>query len=324
MSTNKHATDFQPQQKQQSPTNFKPVHVTPSRQQNHQPENPKQFNSTNFHPQQTSAPQNSQQPYNAAQFSPQTLNSPQPNDQQNPPQQSSPINIQISSNSKPQPDQSSQQTEQRPQLTKKKSLTTKTTNGVKTRYVFKNIWKFWLVLVSSQQNSRQYQIEEIFTFKTLDYFFHYFQSLPKLSELRNVNNKNISLALFKEQIKPAWEDPENQDGGYFSFSVSIYEKREVIDDIWFNMLLKIIGNSLQAEFKDSVLINGIYMKLRPNNNSYDMQIWVKNKPTTEFETDFIKNVTDFCHECSGYDFYSPSNSGKLPKPSFLSFQSKKK
>lgn len=265
---------------------------------------------------------------NQVRYNQQSVNSqqqpPQQPQQQQPPQQQPPQQQpqQQQPPQQPQSQSAQQQTAQtdgQEPLTRKRSLTAM--SNVKTHYVFTNIWKFWLVLVSSQQNSRQYQIEEIFTFKALDYFFHYFRALPKLSELRNVNNKNISLALFKDQIKPAWEDPRNQDGGYYSFTISLLANRAVIDDIWFHMLLRIIGNSLQEQYKDKIGINGIYMKLKPNSNAYDMQIWVSSEPKhdADFDREFINDIINFCHDCSGYDFVN-----SRPQPLFIPFQSKKK
>lgn len=284
----------------------------------------------NFKPEKVPQQQQNQQPHNQ-----------QPQNQQSPIQQQQPTvqlaNQQQSPPSAPPPSQETK-------LERKKSLTNLSSN-VKTRYEFPDIWKFWLILVSSQQSSRQYQIEEIFSFRISDYFFHYYHALPKLSELKNVNNKNISLALFKDQIKPAWEDPKNQGGGYYSFTISLNDKGEEekkdddekkadtnkelddlkkpIDKIWFFMLLRIIGNSLQEEFKDRVSINGIYMKLKPNNNAYDMQIWVGpslREPNTD--TDFINNIVNFCKEYANYDFNIPRQG--IMKPTFVSFQSKKK
>lgn len=312
----KSTTNSQPH-KSQPVSNFKPYNYQPTH-----------TNQSHFNPQsQNSQQQPSQQQPPQQQPQQQQLPQQQP-PQQQPQQQQQPSQQQTSQQQKslqtdqPPSQNTQQQTAQsdgQEPLTRKRSITAM--SNVKTHYVFTNIWKFWLVLVSSQQNSRQYQIEEIFTFKALDYFFHYFRALPKLSELRNVNNKNISLALFKDQIKPAWEDPRNQDGGYYSFTISLLPNRTVIDEIWFHMLLRIIGNSLQEQFKDKIGINGIYMKLKPNNNAFDMQIWVSSEPKhdTDFDRTFITDIIKFCHECSGYDFENSK-----PQPLFIPFQSKKK
>ena len=61
------------------------------------------------------------------------------------------------------------------------------------------------------------------------------------------------------------------------------------------------------------------MKLKPKNNAYDMQIWVGSNRDDKLDTQFIENVSDFCKECSGYDFKNFK-----PAPMFVSFQSKRK
>ncbi|KAM3129220.1 hypothetical protein pb186bvf_018695 [Paramecium bursaria] len=49
--------------------------------------------------------------------------------------------------------------------------------------------------------------------------------------------EGCQLLMFQENIKPMWEDTNNQNGGRF-----LYRCRQGIDKMWENMLLSLIGN----------------------------------------------------------------------------------
>ena len=74
--------------------------------------------------------------------------------------------------------------------------------------------------------------------------------------------------MFKEPIKPLWEDENNKNGGRFSIKL----KRGYTTIIWEEMIFVLIGGILPKEMKDE--INGIVVSSRKDFNT--LQIWFKN------------------------------------------------
>lgn len=120
---------------------------------------------------------------------------------------------------------------------------------------FKSEWVFWLVVFDMQQ--LQYQIEEICAANTVETFFSLYSELPQVSELKNYNYKKISIGLFRAGIKPAWEDPNNKNGGVFSFLVKLDpvvrgadRKRLDINEVWRNLMMMTVGGDLKKYLKE--------------------------------------------------------------------------
>ena len=85
--------------------------------------------------------------------------------------------------------------------------------------------------------------------------------------------------MFKEDIKPLWEDENNKNGGRFSIKL----KQGYTTIIWEEMIFTLIGGILPKEVKDE--INGIVVTSKKEFNT--LQIWFKtfdSKITKEIET----------------------------------------
>ena len=133
-------------------------------------------------------------------------------------------------------------------------------------------WKFWVILNANVGGKKIYQIEEIFAFNTVESFWSYAAAIPKVSEFRNVNGKRVSLAIFRDEIKPAWEDPENEKGATYSISVPL----QSIDDFWETIMLYLIGGQMKKElFKNENELCGLFVKCAQNSN-FVVEIWTKS------------------------------------------------
>jgi hypothetical protein len=148
-------------------------------------------------------------------------------------------------------------------------------------------WTFW-VICTCAGGQNQYQIEEIRRVASVDNFYQCFTALPKISSLKKVNNKRVSIALFEERIQPAWEDKDNANGGSYSLVVP----GEHVDEVWFDLLLCAIGGDLQNQFGDKNKVTGLVAfpgnaKIQPQ--AYGIEVWLKNVETGDpAESDFKK------------------------------------
>ena len=65
--------------------------------------------------------------------------------------------------------------------------------------------------------------------------------------------------LFKEGVRPEWEDPQNKHGGKWSYQFK--EKRQVnIDELWLHTMLAAIGETLEDEHDGEVM--GVVVNIR--------------------------------------------------------------
>jgi translation initiation factor 4E len=138
-------------------------------------------------------------------------------------------------------------------------------------------WSFWLILTSRVGKANQYSVEQIISVGTVENFWDYFQSFPKAHELRNIPSKRISIALFRDSIKPAWEDAENANGGSYSFIVPPV----VVDSVWEDLLLCAIGDTLSTHLTaESNVVNGLVVSPRMD-GTYGIDLWTKDEEPTE-------------------------------------------
>ena len=90
-----------------------------------------------------------------------------------------------------------------------------------------------------------------------------FESIPEKM------TQNCMLFLMKNNIRPTWEDPENCNGGSYSFKVSIQN----VHNCWKSLCYLMVGKSItnDNEFYDN--INGI--TISPKRNFCIIKIWTR-------------------------------------------------
>ncbi|CAK9102791.1 unnamed protein product [Durusdinium trenchii] len=120
-------------------------------------------------------------------------------------------------------------------------------------------WVLWeqLGLSAAQRDSSQYSqaTQHIATLETIKGFWKYWNHMPQPSFLLEGKkflriNKDDSrmvvdaLMLFKDGIRPEWEDAVNATGGHFTYQLKAALGGGLIDEIWNNTVLSLIGGSV--------------------------------------------------------------------------------
>lgn len=59
--------------------------------------------------------------------------------------------------------------------------------------------------------------------------------------------------LFKSGVRPEWEDPQNKDGGKWSFMFRERQHPSDIDGLWLDVLLGAIGETLEPDGANEIL-----------------------------------------------------------------------
>ena len=107
------------------------------------------------------------------------------------------------------------------------------------------------------------QIKKISTFDTIEDFWAIYQHLKKPDNC----NPGIEIQMFKDEIKPMWEDDLNKNGGKLTLNCN----KGYTTIIWEEILLGIIGGVLPQEISED--INGIVFISKSKFNT--LQIWFK-------------------------------------------------
>ena len=120
------------------------------------------------------------------------------------------------------------------------------------------------------------QVKKIAEFDTIEDFWAIFQHLRKPDSCK----PGTEFQMFKDPVKPMWEDENNKNGG----RISIKLRKDFTTIIWEEMIFALIGDVLPKEIKDE--INGIVVTSRREYNT--LQIWIKS-----FDTKTNNNI-DSC------------------------------
>ena len=150
---------------------------------------------------------------------------------------------------------------------------TKLENRFSFWYRIDTIIQYQLQKQALNKNEYENQVKKIAEFGTVEDFWGIFQHLRKPDSCK----AGIEYFMFKEPIKPMWEDENNKNGG----RISIKLRKEFTTIIWEEMIFALIGGILPKEMKDE--INGIVVTSRKEYNT--LQIWFKN-----YETNLITDL----------------------------------
>ena len=143
-----------------------------------------------------------------------------------------------------------------------------------------NKFVFWYHIneISADQEYES-QIKKLAEFETLEDFWAIFQYLKKPDDCKQA----IEFQLFKNPIKPMWEDENNKDGGRIALKL----RKEHSNLVWEELVFAFIGGYFAKEIKDE--INGLVINCKKDFNT--LQIWIKsfnNEVTSALE----KNIRE--------------------------------
>ncbi|KAJ3091232.1 hypothetical protein HK102_001250 [Quaeritorhiza haematococci] len=136
-------------------------------------------------------------------------------------------------------------------------------------------WTLWFDRLDKKATQRNWDenLRNLITFDTVEDFWAVYNNVIKASELAQGSNYH----LFKEGVRPAWEDPANQEGGKWVIPIA-KSKRGNLDTYWLNTVLACIGEALD----DDNDVCGIVMSCKKQADR--ISLWTataNNKDVTE-------------------------------------------
>jgi translation initiation factor 4E len=120
-----------------------------------------------------------------------------------------------------------------------------------------NWWLWEQMMQQDNKGGAQYSdaTKKVKSFASVQEFWQVWNHLPQPSELLNHNRlvredtEGVhivdALMVFRDGIKPEWEDKMNQNGGHFQFQLKNTISPGQIDEYWNNLVLGIVGASIE-------------------------------------------------------------------------------
>uniref|UniRef100_A0A7S3S113 Eukaryotic translation initiation factor 4E n=1 Tax=Strombidinopsis acuminata TaxID=141414 RepID=A0A7S3S113_9SPIT len=166
-------------------------------------------------------------------------------------------------------------------------------------------WTIWeQIMHNSNDKNQQYSdaTHRVASFSTVKNFWKYWNHLPQPSELldgkkfvrETGDTRNVvdALMVFKEGIKPEWEDAMNANGGHFQFQLKPSLTGGVIDEYWNNIVLGMIGGTIEP----AEMITGVRLvdKLAQQRTaSVRIEVWFSNMDDAE-KVDLLQKNLERC------------------------------
>lgn len=150
-----------------------------------------------------------------------------------------------------------------------------------------NGWALW-----EQVSAGNYSTRKVVSFDNAQDFWSIFNGIPQPSELlegkrfmreqsRGAATAVEALMIFREGIMPEWEDPANSTGGHFQITLKASANGGQVDEYWNNIVLGLIGNSLEAGHRVTGvrLVDKLATRTKPTDHlRIELWYWSKISP----------------------------------------------
>ncbi|KAI7905170.1 translation initiation factor eIF 4e-like domain-containing protein [Cokeromyces recurvatus] len=141
------------------------------------------------------------------------------------------------------------------------------------KHPLQNTWTFWFDNPGKKANVQSWadNLKEIVSFDTVEDFWSTMNNVAKVNHLA----LNSNYHLFKQGVRPEWEDEANAEGGKFSIQFPKNKAGDAINEYWTYLLLAVIGEQLATEEE----ICGAVISVRKT--FYRIALWIKTSNDSE-------------------------------------------
>jgi len=146
------------------------------------------------------------------------------------------------------------------------TMTTETQTEIQMKTEYNNLsdkWVLWAHLPHNTDWSINSYIK-VFTFTTVEDTIALIETLPSILV------ENCMLFIMREGIKPAWEDPQNRNGGCFSYKVL----NKHVYSVWKDLTYVVVGGTVSNKNDFVKSVSGI--TISPKKNFCIVKIWMSN------------------------------------------------
>jgi len=130
------------------------------------------------------------------------------------------------------------------------------------KHPLQNSWTLWFFKNDKNRNWEDNQ-RSIITFNTVEDFWALYNHIELASKL----NAGCDYSLFKEGVKPMWEDERNRRGGRWVINLNKSQRAQSLDKIWLEVMLCLIGEAFDDHSK---FVNGAVVSVRTKGDKIGM------------------------------------------------------
>lgn len=123
------------------------------------------------------------------------------------------------------------------------------------KHPLQNSWTLWYYDHEKGKTWEACQ-HQITTFDTVEDFWSLYNHIKQPLEIKNGND----YSLFKNNIRPMWEDEQNKNGGRWIINLQKFFRHNELDKLWLEVILCLIGEA----FDYSEDICGAVVNVRSN------------------------------------------------------------
>ena len=122
------------------------------------------------------------------------------------------------------------------------------------KHPLQSTWTLWFFKMEANRSWEDSQME-IASFSTVEDFWALFNHIEVASRL----NIGCDYSMFKQGIKPMWEDVHNKQGGRWLVTLSKQQRASELDNFWLEALMMLIGEDFGTHSND---VNGAVVNVR--------------------------------------------------------------
>jgi len=152
------------------------------------------------------------------------------------------------------------------------------------KHPLQNSWTLWFFRNDRNRSWSDNQCP-IITFNTVEDFWALYNHIEQASKL----SAGCDYSLFKEGIKPMWEDEKNRHGGRWLINLDKKQRMSSLDNFWLEVMLCLIGESFEDH---SQYVNGAVVSVRTKCDKIGMWLGVANLAQAESITTVGRRVKE--------------------------------
>jgi len=121
------------------------------------------------------------------------------------------------------------------------------------KHQLQHTWTLWFTKPPSGKQDWNELLKEVISFNSVEEFWGIYNNITPACELAQKSDYH----LFKQGVRPEWEDPQNKHGGRWSYT---FKGSKANDETWLNIMLAAIGEMLEDESDNEVM--GVVVNIR--------------------------------------------------------------
>ncbi|KAK4879503.1 hypothetical protein RN001_007649 [Aquatica leii] len=142
------------------------------------------------------------------------------------------------------------------------------------KHPLQNCWTLWYYENDRTQDWAE-NLKEIASFQTVEDFWSLYNHIKLASELK----QGCDYSLFKQGVKPMWEDDANKRGGRWLISLDKKQRSNDLDRFWLDIILCLIGEA----FENSDEVRGATVNIRSKGDKIGLWTGDANNSTALLE-----------------------------------------